>query len=432
MKILIVDDIAVNRQLLEAIMRYNNYEFASAVNGIEALTRLRADSFDAIISDILMPKMDGFRLIRECKKDPALKKIPFIFYTATYTEKQDAEFGLSLGAERYLIKPMDPVEFLRTLKEILETVSTKPVAQCTPAMESEESYLKEYSHRIGQKLEKKVQTLEETEGELRAFQRDLDEVTEVVHEIDGELNRRVKARTETLEQEIEEQKKAQVSLTLSLKEKEVLLREIHHRVKNNLQIITSLIRLQKNKITDVTTNNAMIDVESRIRSMALVHEKLYNSADLKSIPIGDYLRTLSTQLIHLYSLDQSRIRFRIEMEDIAIDINQTIPIGLLMNELITNALKHAFPGGRDGEISIAGEIRDADLVITFKDNGIGIPTDFDWRNAKTLGLRLVVTLTDQINGTVELVRDGGTIFIIRIPFEQTDHKPLEMNTGTSS
>ena len=116
MKILIVDDLAVNRYLLESILRSAHYEFVSTKNGIEALEQLRSDSFDVIISDILMPKMDGFQLLRECKKDPLLQKIPFIIYTATYTEKKDMEFGLSLGAIRYIIKPSEPDVLFHSLK----------------------------------------------------------------------------------------------------------------------------------------------------------------------------------------------------------------------------------------------------------------------------------------------------------------------------
>ena len=119
MKILIVDDLAVNRYLLESILRSADYEFVSTKNGIEALLQLRSDSFDVIISDILMPKMDGFQLLRECKKDPLLKKIPFIIYTATYTEKKDAEFGLSLGAIRYIIKPSEPDVLFQLIEEAL-------------------------------------------------------------------------------------------------------------------------------------------------------------------------------------------------------------------------------------------------------------------------------------------------------------------------
>jgi len=119
MKILIVDDLSTNLYLLEVLLKSAGYDVVTARNGMEALEKLRAGQVDGIVSDILMPVMDGFRLIRECKRDPLLRQIPFIFYTATYTEKKDEEFGLSLGAIRYLVKPMEPEDILRQINEVI-------------------------------------------------------------------------------------------------------------------------------------------------------------------------------------------------------------------------------------------------------------------------------------------------------------------------
>ncbi len=167
MKILIVDDLAVNRYLLESILRSADYEFVSTKNGIEALLQLRSDSFDVIISDILMPKMDGFQLLRECKKDPLLKKIPFIIYTATYTEKKDAEFGLSLGAIRYIIKPSEPDVLFQLIEEALSEHVHAPRDFSTWPLPDDETFVREYSSRVGAKLEKREQMLKESEEKYR-------------------------------------------------------------------------------------------------------------------------------------------------------------------------------------------------------------------------------------------------------------------------
>ena len=205
-------------------------------------------------------------------------------------------------------------------------------------------------------------------------------------------------------------------LNASLAEKEILLREIHHRVKNNLQIIISILRLQKRQITDPRTLEILLDCESRVRSMALVHEKLYRSADLAHIDIGDYLRTLTNYLFTTYSIDQKQVTFHVEITTLALDINRAIPVGLILNELVSNSLKHAFPEGRNGKIEITGGQEEENIVISIQDNGIGIPVDFDWRHTLSLGMHLIMTLVEQVNGTIELTdRNEGTHFTIRIP-----------------
>jgi len=162
-KILIVDDISKNLYLLEVLLKSAGYDTVTAKNGIEALEKLRASPFDGIVSDILMPLMDGFRLIRECKNDPALRQIPFIFYTATYTEKKDEEFGLSLGAIRYIIKPAEPEELLRQIHEAFQEHTRSPRDYTMQPVPDESAFSREYIQRVGLKLEKKTRLLNESE-----------------------------------------------------------------------------------------------------------------------------------------------------------------------------------------------------------------------------------------------------------------------------
>ena len=205
-------------------------------------------------------------------------------------------------------------------------------------------------------------------------------------------------------------------LNASLEEKEVLLREIHHRVKNNLQIIISILRLQNRHITDPGTRAILLDSEGRVRSMALVHEKLYRSIDLAHIDIGDYLRDLARYLFNTYSVNQGQVAFSVEIPDLSLDINRAIPLGLILNELLSNALKHAFPPQTGGEIVITGSQTGDTITISVQDNGVGIPAGFDWRHSASLGMHLVVTLIEQVHGTMEKEECGrGTCFVLKIP-----------------
>ena len=210
--------------------------------------------------------------------------------------------------------------------------------------------------------------------------------------------------------DITERKKAEEQIRKSLREKEVLLKEIHHRVKNNMQIISSLLNLQAAHIEDDWVLEAFKDCQNRIKSMALVHEKLYQSEDLASVNFRDYVKSLTTSLIRSSRYNVGRVTLKIEAEDISLGSDQALPCGLIVNELVSNSLKHAFPHGRTGEILIRLHPRDENTVeLTVADNGIGIPESIDLKGTKSLGLRLVTILAeDQLNGEIRLDRKGGT------------------------
>jgi putative nucleotidyltransferase with HDIG domain len=167
MKILVVDDMEEGLYMVETILKGSGYEVITAKDGLEALNKLKEESIDIIISDILMPKMDGFQLCRECKKDESLKKIPFIFYTATYTDKKDEEFALSLGAEKFIRKPTELKVFLNILKEVIKKHKKGVLVTPQKPIKEEEIYLTEYSKRLIQKLEKKVLDLEKSEKQCK-------------------------------------------------------------------------------------------------------------------------------------------------------------------------------------------------------------------------------------------------------------------------
>ena len=212
--------------------------------------------------------------------------------------------------------------------------------------------------------------------------------------------------------DITERKNIEIQLKKSLEEKEMLLKEIHHRVKNNLMIISSLLNLQSRYIKDKASQDIFKESQNRARSMALIHERLYQATDLKRIDFGEYISALATELFHTYVSDHGLIELKINVEDIFLDINTAIPLGLIVNELITNSLKHAFPDGNNGEINVEFGQLDNHYEFTVRDNGIGFPKGIDFENSDSLGLRIVSSLTDQIDGHIKLNRNNGTEFKI--------------------
>jgi PAS domain S-box-containing protein len=201
-------------------------------------------------------------------------------------------------------------------------------------------------------------------------------------------------------------------LNASLEEKVILLREIHHRVRNNLQLIISLLNLQSRFIGDGKARQAVRESQNRVRAMSHVYKKLYESPDLAKIDLENYIRFLGTSLFQFYGMNTKRIVLTARIQDIGVGINTAIPVGLIVNELLSNSLKHAFSDGREGEISVEVRQQDSRLTIMYRDNGVGIPPDLDWRNAGSLGLQLVKLLVEQEDGSIELDRHEGTAFTI--------------------
>ncbi len=216
--------------------------------------------------------------------------------------------------------------------------------------------------------------------------------------------------------DITENRRAEEKINKSLKEKDVLLKEIHHRVKNNLQIVSSLLSLQSRYIEDEGTVEMFKDSQSRIKSMALIHEKLYQTGDLTRIDLSEYVNELVSDLFRSYSVNTYLVKYNIESRSILLDINTAIPCGLIINELVTNSIKHAFPHDRAGEINIEVNCIDDNFLLMVKDNGVGFPENLELENIKTLGLQLVTSLTKQLEGNIKLNRENGTG--IRIEFKE--------------
>jgi PAS domain S-box-containing protein len=213
--------------------------------------------------------------------------------------------------------------------------------------------------------------------------------------------------------DVTEQKRMDEELKASLEEKEVLLKEIHHRVKNNMQIISSLLRLQAANIKDEKIQEVFNEVHGRIRSMSLLYEMLYQSKDLARVNFAEYIKRLTSHLISMHKVEIAAPSLRLGVSDVHLDIKRAIPCGLIITELVSNSLKHAFPNGRKGEIVVEMHPnKEEKYKLVVSDNGVGFPEGLDFRQTKSLGMRLVVDLVNQLNGTIELRREGGTEFRI--------------------
>lgn len=204
----------------------------------------------------------------------------------------------------------------------------------------------------------------------------------------------------------------------SLREKEVLLQELNHRVKNNLQVICSLINMQVRKVQDPSGREALEECQRRVWAIALIHEKLYQAKNYALVPFCEYAKSLAANVFHATGVSPANIKLEVEIDDVSLTVDKAIPCGLILNELISNALKHAFPHDRLGTLRV--EVRSADegeIVISVSDDGIGVPDGFDSQKSHSLGLQLVSTLVQQIDGELRILREHGTVFEIRFPLK---------------
>lgn len=402
-RILIVEDDKVDRMAFERFAKEENlsysYIIAESVN--EAKKVLEKEKFDAVLLDYMLGDGTAFDLFDKVEGSP------FIVITGVGDEEIAVQ-AMKLGASDYLIKDTKG----HYLKTLLVTVENAIKRKCT-----EEELLKYREH-----LEELVK---ERTAELQAEIAERKKVEEALREAHDKLEKRVEERTvelkaanEKLQQEITERKRAEEQVKASLKEKEVLLKEIHHRVKNNMQVISSLLSLQSRYIKDKQALELVKKSRDRVLSMALVHEKLYQSQDMARIDFAKYIKSLAQSLYQSYKTNMERIALEIRVESVFLGIDWAIPCGLIINELVSNALKHAFPLSWEGkgkiEISL-NQTNDNEIELIVRDNGVGLPKGLDIRCSETLGLHLIVILVeDQLKGKIELNRRRGTEFKIRL------------------
>ncbi len=330
-------------------------------SGADGLQRFRRVGADVVLLDLIMPGMSGLEVLGAIRKDDP--DVPIIVLSAS-DEVQDAANAVRLGASDYLIKPIPDLAVL--------------------------------DHALRRAMERRELILEN-----RRYRMNLEE--------------EVQRRTDRLEEEMRIRELSETELRTSLRETETLLRDIHHRVKNNLQIISSLISLQSNFIRDPDSLRMFRRSLNRIRSIALVHEELHRSENLTRIDFRRYVDSLVDYLFQVYEVPD-RIRRLPDIEKIQLNIQTAIPCGLIVNELVTNAIVHAFPGDRPGTIGVELRREGDRLRLSVRDDGTGIPESVDPLRPTTLGFQLLVNLASQLRGTLELDRTSGSrISILLLP-----------------
>ncbi|MBU1001843.1 MAG: response regulator [Proteobacteria bacterium] len=364
--ILSIDDEEVIRESIEAYLEDSGYTVIQAENGRVGLEVFRDSKPDLVLVDLRMPEVDGLDVLATVTRERPLTPIIVVSGTGAI---QDAIEALRQGAWDYVTKPIQDMA-------VLEHAVVKALERA--------DLLRQRDH----------------------YQAHLE----------GEVTRRTSELLEAnrkLEQEIVERQAAQEQIRTSLEEKEVLLKEIHHRVKNNLQIISSLLYLQSQQIKDPETRELFMQSRDRVRSMALVHEKLYQSDDLARIDYKSYLMTITKTMMQTYREESRKVRLDLDLEQIYLPVDSAIPCSLLVNELLTNAMKHAFKGRDSGVISINLRREGESIELKVSDNGSGFPKDLDFRKTETLGMQLVVNLVGQLRGEIQEDFTDGTAFTIR-------------------
>jgi len=402
-RILIADDSPANLQLLSKILIENGYSVREASDGAAALRLARSESPDLIMLDVMVPLLDGFETCRFLKSGADTRDIPVVFMTSL-AETSDKIKGFRMGAADYITKPFQVEEILARVKTLL---ALHAMRRRLEARNTQLERANEELASVNSALSREIAERKLAEEALIQYRERLEVL---VRERTQELDR----ANASLKAEIIEREHAEEQVRASLREKEILLKEIHHRVKNNLQIISTLLDLQSEHIEDERSLRYFRDSQDRIRSMALVHEKLYQTRDFISINFGEYLANLARYLFNSYITDPDRISLKLDVAPATLEIDQAIPCGLIVSELVSNSMKYAFPDGRGGEIAVRLRVEgDSDIELMVRDDGVGLPPGLDFRNTDSLGLQLVTMLVSQIRGEIEPGNEGGTSFTIR-------------------
>jgi len=471
-KILIIDDIMDNLVSAKAIIKQfiPNSEVLISQSGLEGIDIARKEQPDTIILDIVMPRMDGYEVCSKLKKDELTKHIPVIMITAIKSDTKSMIKGLEVGADAFFTKPLEPFEISAQVNVMLRIKNAEDKLRADKKDLERQVILKTEKLQLSNELlkqdikERKLveQALKASELQLREiieknadgmiitddkgniefvnkvatviFQRSSEELLKktfgyplVLHETteieiinNHEIVNIAEIRVAEIKwqrqpaflislHDITQRKQSEKIIKKNLLEKETLLAEIHHRVKNNLQIIASLLKFQTQYIKDESLLDLFQNSISRVRSMAMIHQNLYDNNDFVNIDFEGYLQVLSKDLFSMYKVDSRNVKLNLDINNIMLDINVSVPISLIINELISNALKHAFPDNMKGTINVSAMInKEGETVIAIKDDGVGIPSNIDVFEPSTLGLRLVHLLAKQLNAKIEKVNTKGT------------------------
>lgn len=420
---------------------------------------------DVILLDLQMPVMDGFEACKKLKSQDSTKHIPIIILTAVHTDTQSKTLALNLGADAFLTKPVYEEELIAQVKAMLRIKKAEDklrkekdilalrLHEKTETLKKNEEILLKFMQSATDGFgvfDSKLTLLESNDRglELLGLEREKSigktmaqlspdvkktDLYHVYHEVirtgkpvsleDVRLGPQFPERFMRLKvfkvgeglgiimTDVTEERNKRHELEKSLKEKEVLLKEVHHRVKNNFQVIISLMNIQSRNTNDDELKHILSNIKNRLHAMSLIHQNLYQSNLFAEIQFDQYLDMLSKHLIRQHA-NSAEIEFEFELEKLKIGLNQAIPCGLIINELVDNAIKHAFKGKEQKRICLRLKRDHDNLSLTVSDNGFGLPdTVFEHQHA-TVGMYLVNILTQQLDGALNISRENGTTFTL--------------------
>lgn len=363
-KILIVDDDANIRKTLSDILRYKGYEAFTCNNGAGCLEFIADMPVNVVVVDLGLPDIPGLEVLDKIREKYPSTEVIILTGNASLDTAINAT---NKGAFSYLLKPFEIDQLMLHIKRAIE----KQEAQNLIVQHSNE-------------LER--------------------------------INNRLNDANRELVTEVDERKKAQDRLELLVKEKEILLRELQHRVKNNLNVIHSLLSFELPKLKDEDARRVFIDAQSRILSMAGIYEKLYRSSQIDQVDLHLYVKDLVSSLFGMYVINAGDVTLTTKLAEVYVDIKRAVPLGLILNELITNCLKYAFPFEKKGEIIIEIIRHEDNIILNVSDNGIGLPEGFNPSTATSMGFFLVQMLTDQIKGQLDVRSDKDTGTSVSLTF----------------
>jgi two-component sensor histidine kinase/AmiR/NasT family two-component response regulator len=378
MKFLLIDDNPTDRELLMQRLRreFPGAEFVEVFRRQAFDEAVAQGDYDVVLTDYQLHWTDGLRVVTTLRE--RLPHVPIIMFTDSGGEEIAVEV-MKAGLSDYVLK-RDPFRLPFVVKESIE-----------------KSWLRKVHEQDAEALNTAKQELEATVADR---------------------TRELQQLNETLRADLAERQRVEEALKIALQEKELLLKEMHHRIKNNLQAISSLLNLQGGSSEDVRVQKILQDSQDRISSIALIHDTLHRSRDLARVDLADYLQNLVAELCRSYGAEAQRISIQTQFEQVWVSTDTAIPCGLVLNELLSNAFKYAFPHDQEGNIHIVLHTDpEQKATLTIRDTGVGLPEGLDFRATDSLGLQLVSLLTEQLGGTIALERGGGTAFTVTFPLE---------------
>ena len=458
-KILVIEDMESMRMLIITFLQSNGFEVKGTGEGLKGIELIKEYMPDLILCDVDLPDTDGYEILSTIKQDEILSIIPFIFLTV-HANSNDIRHGMSIGADDYITKPFTEKELISAVKARLkkQEILSKHfllMADASPVMIWLSGPDKSCTYFNKRWLDFRGRTMEEEkhngwiEGlypeditpSMEAYRKAFNEKKDLTIEyrlkrFDNQYRWILETGNPYVDSDgafagyigscidITERKQMEEKLEASLREKEILLKEIHHRVKNNLQFISSLLYLQSVNIKDCQVRDICNDIKNRISMMANIHEHLYQSENFSCINFSKQINSLVNNIYQSYSGNSKKIDFNIKVEDIALELDMAISCSLILNELLTNSFKYAFTDKNKGEISIEFYRKGKKYILVYKDDGKGFPEGIDPFKTKSLGLHIVKLSVKQIDGNMEIYGTKGIKFKFEFSANDREQKNL--------